>query len=274
MTSPTHLRWPPERFYWSVLEAPGFKQAGPLPIGLRPALDEDVPGEPEDMHAVCYPMGDGRLAVCAIAKADLAGIDADALSLTPARVPPFLDGAVSPDPFNLLVGDMEPAPIRRARLRRHAVRAAIALLCGSLVTAGLLRRTAHWDSIAASAAQAGDMVVTAVDPAGTAQGLALELARLRRATETVSRARPTFDAALALADLLKAWPVGVPSKPQSVTVSGAGATISVAVEGDAAPFLKALAPPPGWTLEEPRLSAVENITRLTLQLRPSQGVRP
>jgi hypothetical protein len=44
MSSPArHETWPMERFYWAVLEAPGYTRAGPLAPGLRPLLDDDVP---------------------------------------------------------------------------------------------------------------------------------------------------------------------------------------------------------------------------------------
>jgi hypothetical protein len=54
-------------------------------------------------------------------------------------------------------------------------------------------------------------------------------------------------------------------------VSEAGATVSVSVEGDPTPFLKAMKPPPGWGMDEPRLNSADKLTRLTLQLRPAIG---
>ena len=48
----------------------------------------------------------------------------------------------------------------------------------------------------------------------------------------------------------------------------AGASVSVTVEGNAAPFLSALKPPPGWAMDEPHLSSVDALTRLTLHLSP------
>ena len=61
--SQPHQRWPAERFFWALLEAPGYTRAGELPIGLRQALEDEVPAE--DLHAVCAPAADGRLIVCA-----------------------------------------------------------------------------------------------------------------------------------------------------------------------------------------------------------------
>ena len=63
--SPTTFAWPPERFYWSVLEAPGVRRPGPLPPGLLPEFQEDLPVPVEEVHAVSVPTGDGRLVVCA-----------------------------------------------------------------------------------------------------------------------------------------------------------------------------------------------------------------
>jgi hypothetical protein len=55
----------------------------------------------------------------------------------------------------------------------------------------------------------------------------------------------------------------------TVAVSGSSASVSGSVEGDPAPFLKALRPPAGWTMDEPRLNRADAVTRLTMQLRPA-----
>src|SRR5207253_2807129 len=100
---------------------------------------------------------------------------------------------------------------------------------------------------------------------------ALELSRTRRLAESAARIIPPADAALSLESLLRAWPSSVSSKPQSLAVTESSSTISVSVEGDPTPFLKGLKPPPGWSMDEPRLNASESLTRLTLQLHPRLG---
>lgn len=266
----THLTWPAERFYWTVLDAPGWKRAGELPVGLHPMLDDDVPADAGDLHAVCVPIPDGRLAVCAARRTALAALSPSLLSLTPDSAPPFV--GCDAGQFNLLVGAFEPVPLRRARLRRHSLAAATILLCGTLVAVGLHRRASRWDALADSARGAATQLATAHSPTGNADDLAAEANRLRGSREVMARAAQPPDAALVLAATLQAWPAQVPSKPQSIALSPTGVTISVSVEGDAAPFLRSFTPPAGWSLDEPRLNATDTVTRLTLHMRPAKEV--
>jgi hypothetical protein len=267
MTGP-HLRWPAERFYWSLLEAPQWKKAGPLPAGLLQALEEDIPLAPEELHAVGVSAGDGTLLVCAARADELESLDADLLTLCPEALPEFAPAGVDASSLNLLVGAKEPLPIRRARTRRHSARAAAVALIVGLLSIGLARRAEHFDSLAQRAKGASAAAVQKLLPGGTPDSLALEVNRARRVAESSARVRPAPSAAAALAAILRAWPTQVPSKPQSLTVAESGATVSLSVEGDPTPFLKAMKPPPGWSMDEPRLSASDKLTRLTLQLHP------
>jgi hypothetical protein len=267
------LTWPTERFYWTLLEAPGVQRTGELPAGLLPMLEEDTPADAADLHAVCVPLADGRLAVCAADRPDLAEIPADILSLTPDSLPRFVESAgITPDRFNLLVGAFEPRPIRARRVKRHIFAAATVLLCGLLVAVGLHRRASRWEERADAARAAAANVAAQFAPAGLADDLAAEAARLKATRDALARSAPPPDASLALAAVLHAWPANVPSKPQSLSVGKAGVSISVSVEGDAAAFLSAFSAPPGWTLDEPRLNSADSVTRLSLQLRPAGGM--
>ncbi len=262
--------WPAERFYWAVLDAPGAGRPGELPPGLSAMLEDDAPIRACDVHAVGVPLAGDRLAVCAAERRELADLPAGVLSLCPAGLPAFLEGeGVAPDRFNLLVGMYEPRPYRLARIRRHAVAAAVVVLCGLLVCVGLLRREAHWRARAESTRAAAVEVASAAVPGARPEDLGGRAARLRGAHDALAKAAPAPDAARALAALLHVWPTSVPSRPQSVSVSPSGISVSVALEGDPAAFLRALTPPAGWTLEEPRLSTADRVTRLSLQLRPS-----
>jgi hypothetical protein len=160
MKSPAarHETWPMERFYWAVLEAPGYTRAGPLAPGLRPLLDDDVPVPGESLHAVGVPLGGGRLLVCAAERERLAGVDAGVLRLTPGDVPEFA-GGVDASGLNLLVGEFEPGLLRRARTRRHLLAMAACLLCAALVSVGLLRRAAGWNTLAHDAGSATRAVI-------------------------------------------------------------------------------------------------------------------
>lgn len=263
-----HATWPAERFYWTVLEAPGWNRSGELPAGLVSMLEDDVPLDAGDLHAVGVPLPGGRMAVCAASRAALRELPPATLSLTPEAVPPFFEN--DPRRFNLLVGSFQPIPIRRARLRQHALAAATVMLCGVLVAAGLSRRAARWDALATSARDATTQLAAAHSPSGTLHDLAAEAARLRASNEAAARVALPRDASLALAATLQAWPAQIPSRPQSIAVGPTGVTIAVAVEGDAAPFLRSFAPPAGWSLDEPRLNAADKVTRLTLHMRPAK----
>jgi hypothetical protein len=266
------LTWPADRFYWAVLDAPGVKHTGPLPAGLLPMLEEDAPADATDLHAVCVPLADGRLVVCAAGRSDLAEVPPDVLSLTPCSLPCFVESlGVTAERFNLLVGAFEPRPIRAHRIKQHAFAAATILLCGLLVGVGLHRRCSRWEERAESARVAAASIAEKVTTTGRADDIAAEAARLKGVRDALAKAAPQPDASLSLAAVLHAWPANVPSKPQSISVSSTGVSISVSVEGDAAAFLKAFTPPPGWTLDEPRLNTADKVTRLALQLRPLGG---
>lgn len=266
------LTWPADRFYWAVLDAPGLKRTGQLPAGLLPMLEEDAPADAADLHAVCAPLADGRLAVCAAKRSDLAEVPPNVLSLTPGSLPQFVESlGVSPARFNLLVGAFEPRPIRAHRIKQHAFAAATIILCGMLVGVGLHRRSSRWEERAESARVAAASIAAQVIPAGRPDDITAEAARLKGTRDALAKNVLPPDASLSLAAVLHAWPANVPSKPQSISVSSTGVSISVSVEGDAAAFLKAFTPPPGWTLDEPRLNTADKVTRLALQLRPLGG---
>jgi hypothetical protein len=267
------LRWPAERFYWTVLEAPGITRGGELPVGLRAAFEDEVPVSGDELHAVCAPMGGGRLLVCAAERRDLEAIDPATLSHTPESVPGFIEAAdAQPGALELLVGAFEPRPVRRARAHRRAVAISTLLLCSALVGVGLMRRAANERAAAALAGDATARTLASISMS-SADALSMELVRLRGFTHPEQVARTEAEATPALAALLAAWPAKVPSKPQSIAVNTSGIAVSLTVDGDAGPFLGALKPPAGWSLDEPRLNTAGSVTRVNLQLRPSEGGR-
>lgn len=269
----TIVRWPPERFYWSVLHAPQWRRSGTLPPGLRAELEGDLPVPAESVHAVGVPISEGRLLVCAADAASLGEAPHETLVLTPESVPEFaVGGGRLPDPsaLNLLVGAHEPRALSRARRSRHSFAMATVLLLAGLITVGLVRRATVWDTAAADASAA----LGSIQPDIAPEVLAQEVARLERLRASSERIRPPADAAVTLASLLRTWPASVPSRPQTLAVTESGVSVSVALDGDATAFLKAMTPPAGWTMDEPRLNAADKITRLTLQMRPSREAPP
>jgi len=271
--------WPPERFYWGVLEETGWNRAGILPEALRPMLEEELPREVSDLHAVCVPMADGALAVCAVDRADLEHVPGGTLSLTPQSVPDFLDARADASQFALLVGEFEPRPVRAARVRRHVAAAAVLVACSLLVAFGLQRRMNYWESVVSStrivATELIDKVSLVLAPGSNhRRQLDDEIDRLRRLESAFTRETLPVDAAAPLAAMLRVWPSAVPNKVQAIAVNPSGMTISVLVEGDVSPFLRAFRTPAGWLLDEPRLTAAGNVTRLTLQVRSVAEATP
>jgi hypothetical protein len=260
--------WPPERFFWSVLDAPGLKRAGPLPPGLLPEFQEDLPIPVEDVHAVAAPVGDGRLIVCAARRSALAQVDPTLARLSPDRLPDAITAPCQCSQLNLLVDEFEPPAQRRTRRLRHLAGALVASTVVALCAAGLHRRAAHWETIASDARRACSRALAQVSPTSTPETISAEVARLRSIGGAAARLRRPTNAAPQLAALLNAWPGDAPSNPQSLAVTPAGVTVSVAIDGDAAPFLRSFKPPAAWKLDQPRLSTAGAITRVTLQMRP------
>jgi hypothetical protein len=260
------VNWPPDRFFWAVVEAPGIKP-GPLPVGLLPAIEDDVPQPPESIWAVVAPIDAEKHLVCAVRRADLAALDPGTITLTPESLPEFVGTAITPGHLNLLVGEFEPSSERRRRIRTRARTAAAALACIALVAIGLMRRASVWNADAAASQAAAHALVESLSPSlgWNEADLVMELKNRKQAAPQELRA--PGDAPASMAGLISRWPTQVPSKPQGMLVTGDSASVSVTVPGDPAVFLSALKAPEGWTIQEPRLAAVDKATRLTLEFR-------
>ncbi len=258
---------PADRLFWSVIEARGVR-AGALPEGLWPLIDDDLPLDASLLWAVGTPADDGQFVVCAVRRDELDPASAS-LTLTPESIPEYI--RASKDAFNFLVGQYEPSPIRRARFRLHLAAAACTLLAAGLTAIGLSRRASSWEMVAGSAQHAANSLIASVAraPNWTKDDIALELMQRRHAGP--SEPAPPADAALTLAEVIARWPTHVPGRAQSISATGTDASISVTLTGDVQPFLAALKPPEGWTLDEPRLASIDKATRLNLELHQSKG---
>ncbi|HMN39727.1 MAG TPA: hypothetical protein PKE29_02710 [Phycisphaerales bacterium] len=262
--------WPPECFYWAELDACGWSGRGPLPPGLLAPLAEQLPVELADVHPVAARLDTDRVLICAVPRAALAELDASMLELKPAALPPGTGAGASVNDLNLLVGEFEPAPVRAVRRARHAHFALTLLFCAALLAAGLVRRGVCASAAGAAAARASDEILRSA-PEHRDDALARNARAMQAIADAARRVRPPTDASPALAELLKSWPTSVPSKPQSISITPDGISLSVVLDGDAAPLLAAFKPPPGYVIDEPRLSSAGTVTRLSLHLRPSPG---
>jgi hypothetical protein len=282
-----HVRWPAERFFWSVLEAPGLSASytGPVPEGVLTLLADDLPIPLEDVHAVGLAIGPGRLLVCAARRSDLEVLPPGALSLTPESVPAFAEalvvesGDADVTALNLLIGEFEPAAIRRARARTHLIAAATVAIASMLAALGLARRAEILSRDAEAARQASTSLVRGwvVDPTGDAFALQRELQRIREAhTQTQTIAVP-IDVAPVLTETLLGWPTELAAEAQSIALAPSTLSLSVLLDESVEParFLQALRPPAGWRIDEQRHANVGPgretgaQTRLSIRLKPS-----
>ena len=283
--------WPSARFYWSILDLPAGAakriRPGPLPPGLRPQFEEDVP-EPEsalaDLHAVCTPIDDDRLLVCAASNAALRELSADTLALTPSvsDLPEFIrfdrshtssggstdesapstelgnSAASTVARLNLLVGTHEPALFRRARARRTALALVTFILCAVLASLGLHQRAARDRALAAEHSRSAHDLAAPLGRGIAPADLPALVGRARQSAAAAAKITEPADASAPLAALLTAWPTTQAANVQTINVGGDVIAIALTIEGEsaAADFLRAFAVPEGWMREEPRLTAL------------------
>lgn len=262
MTEP-HLRWEASRFYWCVLEAPGWTRAGPMPDGLKGPLAAEVPAPVDALHAVVWPDGAGRLVVCALARTSLLTVG-DAISLCPDRVPEHLGG--TPTDFNLLVGEFAPGPVVRARRWSHVLAASCFSIVVLLIALGLHRRALRLDAEARSAIE---LAVARLQSTGLDErSLSREVEAMRESAAGRPLLTPTADASISLARVLAAWPSHADCTTHGITVDTSGVALSLSVPGDPSPLLASLRPPSGWSIDDPRINSSSGVTRLSLTMRP------
>jgi hypothetical protein len=282
-------------------------------------IPENIAGdEAGAMHIVCTPLPGGRILACGGPIAELtAALPPLATALIPASLPAFIHDELVADPaadraadpaslaasLNLLVGELEPAHIRAARARRRTVVLAASLLAVLLLALGLSRRAASDRLLAADALAAAD---TAAQDLGRALSLPARitpdtlpaiLAVAQRSADAAARIAPPRDASGPLEALLAAWPApptfpAVPdlhsnawtSTVQSLNVTGDTIALILTIDGEAAAFLREFTVPPGWSLDEPRLTTIGRpasgagdagtLVRLTLTLRRAAEMEP
>jgi hypothetical protein len=262
----TELRWPCERFFWAVIDAPGVKpKGGDVPVGLLTQLQEEVPVALEEVHAVSTAVPEGKLIVCAARREDLRGLPEGCLSLAPDDVPQLIEPKIDAAAINLLVGDFEPLALRRELSRRRTMMILTAAAATCLAAVGLVKRADGWT-------RAGQQARTAISAlAASPVALRADLERLRKAPRVDTKALTPPDASVAMASLLSAWPKELECQTESVNIGPSTMTLAVTVSKDARPFLSALKPPEGWTIDEPRLTATADGSRLHLALHRKEA---
>lgn len=156
--------------------------------------------------------------------------------------------------------------MRRRRLGRHLSLAATVFACSLLVTVGLARRASHDRQLARQWSQAQSELLARADIEPT------ELDRMIQHRQAIldaaSGSSAPGDATPVLAGLLQAWPNTSDAFVESVSLTDGRIVASVSLPSDPGTFLASFEPPPGWRLEEPRLSTARGLSRIALDLRP------
>ena len=287
---------PADKLYWSVLDAPhGARiRAGLLPVGLRVAFDEDVPQPPAkgeaasalleeagDLHVVCTPISNGRIIACGAPICELRLVAGHRLTLTPSELPAFIRDELDTSAptkaiaasLNLLVGELEPACMKAARLRRAVTILLTSLLIAVLAIIGLDRRVRNERDLARAATGSADTAALelgqrlSVPVRVTTDTLPALLAVAQRSADAAGRISVPLDASSGLAALLERWPPDGATTDavwsctvQSLSASGEVIDITLTITGDASAFLRVLSPPLGWVIAEPRLTSIGRAT--------------
>ncbi len=275
--APDHRRlaWPPERFYWGLLDVRDVPRNADRGYLFEPLLPVPI----ESVHAVYIPAGEGRMLACAASREALEELEPAALSLAPESLPNAVVGVdVDPNRLNLLVGPYEPRQVRRLRAIWHFSIAAILAACAGLVAFGLHERAQVHARAAGDAQEALNALYDQVLSgggrlAGSTQNpgllLSTELERLRRTRTAADPNHGVDDAAPVLADLLARWPGQVLLRTESLTVTATEITLIGLVDSadKVEPLRAAVAELDGWRLALPRTESTgEADVRVTLRL--------
>ena len=290
-----HLTWPPERFFWAVLDASVLSAArtkrwrrssqrlGYLFEGVLPGLAI------EEVHAVYRrlrgpsPGAGQRYLACGLTRSVLEQeVGPQAVTLTPASLPSFVEDEIELDRINLLTGSFLAKPVRTVQ-RRWLLHACVILIaCTSLIIFGLERRVhGMQDQINGVVATKGRLVEQLLGPAPSRSGAPLQpgalrlTAELRRLEQTRSpdvAGTRMVDCSAILSDVLARWPKDVHALTDSMSVTPTSITIRAAVPSmaDAQRLADAFVELPGWRLLQPQSEVRRDHVNVTLRLQPAQ----
>lgn len=281
-----HVRWPPERFYWAVVDAPLPSALLSTRAGrarqLGYAFEAHLPGLAiEELSAVFerLPAPDDRYVACGLPAGVVEEqIAAGATTLTPTSLPAFMDRGIDARRLNLLVGPHLPPAVRRARARLPLVVAAGLLLCSVVISLGLQRRVRQIEQRSADLrAELLAVYEHALGPgARNAVGTSFPperriLAELRQLEATRADPGPVGadrDGARTLASLLAHWPADAAVatdallvQPNAIIIQGRSDRMA-----DAQSLADALATMPGWAIRQPETRSGRSGVEFTVNL--------
>ena len=279
MSTDRHLQWPPERFYWAVIDASVLtRRARSEQLGFL--FEPWVPQPLDELHAVYASLANRRYLACAVARTELENLPGDIETLTPAALPPFVEEDVEPGRLNLLTGPFAPPPVRR--LERRWVQAVflIFLVWVLSLTVGLERRArAERNAEQVTRAQEEDVYRAVL---GSTTGvlplplqLEAELRALRQTRTPQGQVLEPFDAALVLSELLGRWPTALDLETDSIHITPDSIHVRCTLKSTAEvqQLASAVGELPGWKLLQPSIRTQQDSVVATLRLQ-REGGRP
>ena len=271
----THVRLPADQFYWAVIDASSLPRsfAGHSSNQLGFIFESQLPISVDELHAVYVHMPGTRntYVACGMSRESLL-LHRDALSLSPASLPAFIEGSDAIEPlrngnaFNQLTGEFTPVPIRTLHRRWLLHLAAITMAVAGLFIAGIERRRhTIFDAADSVRLTRASLIERLVGDSGVSSNQPPELlmtAELRSLQQTRSPAvhgpDTTASAAQSLGSLLAAWPSGIHALAQSLVITRESISIRVDVPSsiDAESFISAMQSlPGGWSLSQTSVNA-------------------
>lgn len=279
-----HTRWPPDRFYWGVLDISPLERSHRRSAQRLSFLFEPLLPIPLDsVHAVFVRVDNDRVLACAATFELLEeGVDPEVLTLTPTALPAHLvELSVDPSRLNLLIGRYTPRPIRRERqqLVHRAIGAIIVLLV--LVSAGLYRRALHLEQAHTAIAMRTDAVYTDIlGPSAHTRAqppslqLTAELRRLQRTRQaTALPVVDSFDLARELEQLFSRWPNDTHLVTDLIALSPEALTIRASLPSEETQqALTAIQAWNDWQRVQPEIINQRGRSNLTLRFTRERGL--
>lgn len=267
-----------EEFYFAVLDVsdlPASLRRGHSAIAratLDARLERFVPVRIEHLATAYSPIDESTVAACAIEYERLATIPPDATALFPTKLPESLQETVPRHCLNVLIGDLEPSPVRLLRQRIHLAVGLGMVAVLSLAWLGLERRevvlreratTANVHAMrAASSLGSHDFPHTAL------AALKTEVDRLEATRGEAARQNLPRDAALELGRVLSLWPSEIDVRTDRLEVASDRAIVAVRLgsKSDLEALVEAFSKLDGYAIDVGRVEMVTDGIRVTLTL--------
>ena len=278
------LRWPPDRFFWAILDVkslPKRRRAARQQFGYL--FENVIPGLPiEHVHAQYCKVDSSTLIACGLPAEVLRSSElTDALTLTPDSLPQFIThklGVTSlPRELHFLTGAYAPKRLRLLGRRLKLLVASIIVVCACSVVFGMERRIDHLQNRLRTIEEHTSHGCLQMVPVGSSHQpprlrLVAELRRLEQTRSEVAQNIQPDNCGPHLASLLRSWPrnvhlltESVSITPNAISVRGQVPTMADA-QGVADAFKLMTRDNGRWEVGQPQTEARKDRVDLTLRI--------